>query len=301
MVNKGTLSMRKAWYAGTWYTAEPDSLRSTIIEAVDQARKVSSAETPEGPVRFAVLPHAGLAYSGRGIAHLVLYAPKKISRVLILSPAHSTAIPDNTLSFGQFAGFDTPLGRLGTFKTGLESQGPDVTTAIQREHAVEMVLPFLAYLQERQKHPIEVGMALVSFVSDAAHAKRIAGMVIEALGEEELEKGETLVIASSDFTHYGHRFGYAPYGVQIDKMVAQKVMEEDLKLAKALARSESGPVFLRQRIGRSTVCGIAAAAIVSALAKQVGTVGWVADYYNSLDVLKERSTDFVAYGTILWR
>jgi len=300
MVNKRTLSMRKAWYAGTWYTAEPDGLRSTIIESVDLARRASSTDNPEGPVRLAVLPHAGLAYSGRGIAHLVLHAPKKISKVLILSPSHNTALPENVLSFASFDGYDTPLGRLGSFETGLEKDGPDSTRVVQREHAVEMVLPFLAYLQEQQKHQIAVSMALISLVTDAINAQKIADSIAKALGEDELEAGQTLVIASSDFTHYGHRFSYAPYGLQVDHTVTQRVKEEDLKLAQALVRSESGPIFLRQRIGRSTVCGIAAASIVSALAKKLGTRGWVADYYNSLDVLGERSHDFVAYGTLLW-
>ena len=176
-----------------------------------------------------------------------------------------------------------------------------MTLAVQREHAVEMVLPFLAYLQERQKAPISLAMALISQVTDAEHAQRLATNVISALGEEDLEQGETMIIASSDFTHYGQRFGHAPFGTHVDDTVAQKVKQEDLALANVLARSELGPVFLSQRMKRSTVCGIAGASIVSAIAKQIGSVGWVADYYTSLDVLGPKANDFVAYCSILWR
>jgi len=83
--------------------------------------------------------------------------------------------------------------------------------------------------------------------------------------------------------------------------VAGKVRDEDLALANSLALSELGPVFLKQRMGRLTVCGIAAASIVSALAKSAEASGWVADYYSSLNVLEAKATDFVAYGTVLWR
>lgn len=301
MVKEGMLSMRKAWYAGTWYAAEPSQMRSTIEQAVQQVKDTDEQTTRQGPIRFAVLPHAGLAYSARGLAHLVVHAPERIERVLILAPSHQIVLPDNTLSFGLFSGFLTPLGTLESFKTGLEAQGPDVTSAVQREHAVEMVLPFLAYLQERQQSSIAVAMALVSRLTDANHAVKLADALLHALDEDTLENGKTLVIASSDFTHYGQRFGHAPFGTHVDDHVAKKVREDDMRMATALARSEMGPVFLSQRMARSTVCGIAAASIVSALARRVDTSGWVADYYTSRDVLGEQASDFVAYCSILWR
>lgn len=298
MENTGTPSMRKAWYAGTWYAAEPDNLRATIIEATEQARR-SAWEGGNGPIRLAVLPHAGLTYSARGIAHLLLHASDPIRRVLILSPSHNTILPDDTLSFGMFGGYDTPLGRLESFRTGLESHGPDATMPIQREHAVEMVLPFLAWLQERQGSPIAVAMALISHLNDASHARKIAYDVAGALNLAEDEG--TMVIASSDFTHYGQRFGFAPYGAHVDAHVGAKVREADLLVAAQLANEDLGPLFLSQRMKRSTICGIAGATVVSALAKQCGCSGWVADYYTSLDVLGSKASDFVAYGTILWR
>lgn len=293
--------MRKAWYAGTWYAAEPDSLRETIEHAIDQVKKDDSASNQRGAIRFAVLPHAGLAYSARGIAHLVVHAPPTIERVLIISPSHTTVLPENTLSFGRFSGYETPLGTLQSFSTTLESEGPDVSHAIQREHAVEMVLPFLSFLQQKQESPIHVSMALISQVTEAAHAMRLAQSIVGALGEEELETGRTLVLSSSDFTHYGQRFGYAPFGVHVDDKVAQKVKKEDLVVANQLSRCELGPIFLSQRMRKTTICGIGGATIVSGLAKYLDTVGWVADYYSSRDVLGSEATDFVAYGTVLWR
>ncbi|NLA92754.1 MAG: AmmeMemoRadiSam system protein B [Spirochaetales bacterium] len=291
-------ALRSAWYAGTWYAGDGEGLKATILDSIDAADKVRSKESPTGAIRFALLPHAGLYYSGRGIAPLLRHAPPKISRVLILAPSHSAYLPNDQISFGNFSGFDTPLGRLEAFKVSDSSQ---LNSVLQKEHAVEMVLPFLAYLQEEQKSPIEVAMGLISHVSDINQANILANQLIELLGEEELERGETLVIASSDFTHYGPRFNYVPYGMRANQEVLTRVKEEDLKVATLLAKGELGPLFLRQRSERGTICGIAAGAIVSALAKKSGSKGWVADYYTSLDVVKERSNDLVAYGTILWR
>jgi AmmeMemoRadiSam system protein B len=297
MVHANTLPMRKAWYAGSWYAAD----RQTLLEQITQTVRELEVSEQKGPIRFAVLPHAGLTYSARGIAPVVVHAPKHVERVMILSPSHYTVVPDNVLSFGYFSGYETPLGSLSSFSTTLESQGPDASIAIQREHAVEMVLPFLAYLQHVQQSPIKVAMALISHLTDSSHASLLAENLIAALGEQELESGNTLVIASSDFTHYGKRFGYAPFGAQVDNSVADKVRQNDLAIAQHLALGEIGPLFLAQRMQRTTICGIAGATIVSAMARQLNASGWVANYYTSRDVLKEMATDFVAYATVLWR
>ena len=82
-------TLRRAWYAGSWYADNETGLRSTIIESIEEANRVRSKESPSGPIRFALFPHAGLFYSGRGIAPLVLYAPPKIRRVFINAPYHS--------------------------------------------------------------------------------------------------------------------------------------------------------------------------------------------------------------------
>ncbi|MFA7371296.1 MAG: AmmeMemoRadiSam system protein B [Sphaerochaetaceae bacterium] len=293
------MAIRSAWYAGTWYSGEPKSLKATILESIDEAQKVSGMERSRGAIRFALLPHAGLFYSGRGIAPLVIHAPQKIRKALILAPSHSLHLSADSLSWGVFEGFDTPLGRLSGLK--VPAKNTNFNSAIQREHAVEMVLPFLAYLQEKQNSPIEVATALISHVSEMGKATTLATQILDLLGEGEVDSGEVLVIASSDFTHYGPRFNFVPYGVTANNEVVARVKAEDLKVATFLARGELGPLFLKQRTARDTICGLAGGAVVSALAKSVASQGWVADYYTSLDVANEKSNDFVAYSTILWR
>src|SRR5690554_2256480 len=163
-------TVRKAWYAGSWYAADAPTLRSTISKAVEQAQFWQKRSESESEVHCALVPHAGLAYSARGIAHLLDQRRERETRVLILGPSHNVVLPDNTLSFGLFSKYETPLGSLDSFSVGLESQGPDAIRTLQKEHSVEMVLPFLATLQERQNWPIKVAMALINRVSDASNA-----------------------------------------------------------------------------------------------------------------------------------
>jgi len=304
MENKGTQTVRKAWYAGTWYAADPTSLRTTISQAIHAARTVENKRTDSfGVSRFAVLPHAGLAYSARGIAHLLVHAPPDIAKVVVVAPSHYVHLGDDLFTVAPYDAYDTPLGQLPGFSLFSERYPRKVENpvAIQREHAVEMVLPFIAYLQEQRKKRISMSVVMVSHVGTAQSAHLLAEDLVEAIGREELESGSTMVIASSDFTHYGERFGFAPFGVGAQADISRQVRESDLELANYLASMEIGPIFLHQRKQRSTVCGIAAALVVTSLAAILSTKGLVADYYTSQDVVGDNSSDFVAYCTIFWR
>ena len=304
MENKGTQAVRRAWYAGTWYAADPSALRRTISQALLEAQENEDDTLHSfGPARFAVLPHAGLAYSARGIAHMLLHAPDNLRRVVIIAPSHYAHVGTDRFTTARFTSFDTPIGQLEGFTLFGDTypRQDEMLAALQREHAVEMVLPFLAYLQEERKRGIAITTALISQVTTAQSARQLAVDLLDAIGLEDLDSGATMVIASSDFTHYGERFGYAPFGVAHGKVVSDKVRVSDLELAAHLADLELGPIFLQQRQQRSTVCGIAAALVLSALAAHVSSKGIVADYYTSQEVLGDRAADFVAYCTILWR
>ena len=106
-----------------------------------------------------------------------------------------------------------------------------------------------------------------------------------------------MIIASSDFTHYGSRFGHTPFGSHVNAHVVSSVRSEDVRVATLLAHGQIDTLVR----DRNTICGIAGAMIVSMVAKERGLEGYVADYYTSLDVLGGDASDFVAYGTILWR
>ena len=76
-------------FAGTWYPANPDVLKASMDEFVDKA-----IEKPYY-VRGAVLPHAGHAFSGRGIAHFFRNIPRDIESVVLLCSSHyEFLVPD---------------------------------------------------------------------------------------------------------------------------------------------------------------------------------------------------------------
>jgi AmmeMemoRadiSam system protein B len=264
---------RNAIFAGRWYPAEPDQLDELVNWKPEEG----------GKARIAILPHAGLYFSHRGIAHFFSRMEDGVDRIIILSPSHYYYLRPDRILTADYDAYRTPYGvlegkPLKGFDTGGEAE-------IQQEHAVEMVLPFIA-----KKGGIAVSSGLISQVSDP-----------EPLAETILSQmdAHTALIASSDFTHYGLSFDHVPYGERITVEVRDKVAEEDKTLAMILAQNKGKEALAFARGHRSTVCGIAPNAIASCVAKHLGLSGEVVDYYTSFD-LGGGDDSFVGYATVLW-
>jgi hypothetical protein len=158
---------------------------------------------PSKPLAL-VVPHAGWNYSGyaAGAAYRLL-EPGEFDRVVVLGPSHHGAFRGYALD--DAAAYRTPLGEVplcdGVTKALTSEQArvaPDVT---EPEHAVEIELPFLqSSLGRFCLVPILVGDTDPE--GQKAFAARLA----------TLDDGRTLFVFSSDFTHYGSRFGYTPFG-----------------------------------------------------------------------------------------
>ncbi len=276
--------IRKAQFAGSWYPADPHSLKALIDQSI--APLVRSVR----PYRFAVLPHAGLFYSKDGIAPFFAADLSSVEQALIIAPSHYANLAPNIVASAPLSACETPIGTLKV--QNLRFADPRFFSAVQSEHALEMVLPYLANLGAAPA----VSLALVSHTTDAANVFSIAAMLIEEVGLARLKEGEVVVIASSDFTHYGPRFGYTPY--QSD--VHRRVKEDDLTLSTMLSEGKIEEAHAFCSAHGHTVCGCSASLIVAAMAHFLGSTGQVASYYTSADVAHSTDANFVAYSTILW-
>ena len=140
------MTVRAPAVAGTFYEASPDRLRAQV--------EASFALNPQAPAqkeRFigAVVPHAGLMYSGHVAAafYAIAALPK---RFVILCPNHTGAGHFAAINregawhtpFGDVS-IDTPLADALMSKTRLLAEDH---RAHAREHSLEVQLPFLQYL-----------------------------------------------------------------------------------------------------------------------------------------------------------
>lgn len=291
------LPYRSARFAGSWYADDPDALRREIDGYLEAS--VSDVLSP----KLAVLPHAGLFYSGRGIAGLFSHLSGSVERVCILSPSHYTYLPIDRITTAEFSELETPLGDLPyqTICQGLpESMRSCDAKIIGEEHAVEMFLPFIAREAERRSDSISVTIGMISHLSSSRIVHELAQQILRIIGREEILSGKTVLIASSDFTHYGYRFGHTPFGTE-DIIEVQRAVElQDRAYAQLFAEGAVEELIAQEKKEKPSICGFAPGLLVSAIAADLGLSGTIADYYTSNDLSKNPLDEFVSYCTILW-
>ncbi len=297
--------VNRAAFSGAWYAADPSRLASDLVRYIETVPR--DVRAPPG-VRGAVMPHAGLSFSGRGMAHafarLQRARPVSPVRTLIIAPSHYESIPADTLLFERFGSHETPLGPVegdaafadAALIAAASLPGGPVRTrvseaTIAREHAVELFLPFIRHTLPGTRVNAVLTGPLTS--SDAARA---AGEAIATALGNDLDG--TLIIASSDFTHYGDRFAYVPFGTS--GPVQERVRERDLFFARTAAEGTVDDFFDAVVAQQPTICGRYAILELMAIEAVRASIGHVVDYYNSNEVTASEDTDFVCYAAVLY-
>ncbi len=273
--------VRPAAVAGSWYPGDAEELKNTVDGLL-----AGEAKNLPGPVHALISPHAGYLYSGAAAA----YGYRQIrgraySRVLVLGPAHRSRF--RGLSIADVSHYETPLGRipLDLDAVALLRQSPLVSAdphAHRREHSIEMQLPLLqATLQSGWK----LLPVLVGDMSDGDYIQA-AEILRPLLG------ADTLLVASSDFTHYGPRYAYEPF--PYDKTTPDRIKALDLgALERILARDAAGLLRYQAQTG-ITICGYRPIALLlrllgedtqGYLLRQTSSGELTGDYRNSVSYL----------------
>jgi AmmeMemoRadiSam system protein B/AmmeMemoRadiSam system protein A len=231
--------------AGRWFPADPTLLRREVTRYLDAATTV----TLPGPVVALVVPHAGYAYSGptAGWAYRQVRG-RHYERVVILALSHTSAI--DGASVLDVEAYETPLGRIPVDRAAVKALlGAKYFHGVPQlhatEHSDENQLPFLqCALGDFRLVSILVGPV----TADPAGQERL-----RALGEtiHPLLDDRTLLVVSSDFTHYGRPYDYTPFRAD----AARRLRELDGEAASLLLRRDN-PAFTDffERTG-ATICG----------------------------------------------
>ena len=172
-------SLRKPAVAGTFYPADPDTLRRTVrgfLDAVEIPSSTDAAGAPAAP-KAMIVPHAGYVYSGQVAAAAyarLAGARDSVRRVVLVGPAHWMRIKG--LATSSARGFETPLGTVpldgAAVNTVLDLPGVQVSDAAHgEEHSLEVQLPFLQeVLDDFMLVPLVVGAAATHEVTRVLEA-----------------------------------------------------------------------------------------------------------------------------------
>jgi len=279
--------VRSSALAGGWYPADPEALVGYVDGLLEQAAAARTVAAPED-LRALILPHAGYPYSGAtAAAGVALVRGRRFERVMVLAPSHRAGFAG--LSIADVDAYETPLGQIPLDQDAIAAlrASPLVQAhpwAHTQEHAIEIELPLLqrALVPGWRLLPVLVG-ALDG--DDYDEASDLLRPFVDA---------DTLVVVSSDFTHYGDRFGYRPF--PLDDAVADHIRELDggaLDLIMAKDRDEL--LAYQQRTG-ITVCGLRPIAVLLGMLPPDARLERIA--YTTSGALTGDFTSSVSYAVV---
>jgi AmmeMemoRadiSam system protein B/AmmeMemoRadiSam system protein A len=182
--------VRPAAVAGAFYPGDPESLR-TLVDGLLGARQ------PREAWAAALVPHAGLRYSGK-VAAAVFNRLAIPSTVIILGPKHTPhgmdwAIAPNQQWSIPGAQFATDLALAQRLADAIPGLALDAAAHAQ-EHGIEVELPFLARLAPQARI---VGVALGP--ASLAECQQFAAGLANVLGTL---RDPPLLLISSDMNHF---------------------------------------------------------------------------------------------------
>ncbi|MGZ7029454.1 MAG: AmmeMemoRadiSam system protein B, partial [Terriglobales bacterium] len=198
---KDATQVRPAAVAGTFYPADRGDLEKTV----DGLLAGAQVAPVQGQLWAIIAPHAGYPYSGAVAGHAyALLKGQKFRRVVVISPSHYESFDFASIYNGD--AYATPLGQIAVDKNfaaklaqasprlKLSSRGHTVSDK-QREHALEVQLPFLQRtLGDFQLVPIVMG-------EQSYEVSRALGVALA----KTITAPDTLIVASSDLSHF-HKY-----------------------------------------------------------------------------------------------
>jgi len=215
----------KSKLAGTWYSSNSEQLGAELDGYLGNVKQ----EKLDNVIAL-LLPHAGYRYSGQVAAYGVKQLEgRSYRRVVILGPTHRVAM-SGIVSIPDVTHLETPLGILELDREFISRlwEHPEFQSIMRvhtSEHSVQIEVPLLQrVLGDFKVVPIVVGQL------DERSARRIADALLENID------ADTLVVISSDFTHYGRNFGYLPFTDNIQENLReldlgafQKIKQKNLQ------------------------------------------------------------------------
>ncbi|RLG18208.1 AmmeMemoRadiSam system protein B [Nanoarchaeota archaeon] len=285
--------MRKPVVAGQFYNAEKDGLLKEIEECFLSdfgVGKLPGKSRGKKRILGAIVPHAGYVFSGPCASH-AYYEISKVGKVdlfLILGTNHhgmGKRVATSAIDW------ETPLGVCKIDKEFVRkivekgiAEVDEVAHAY--EHSIEVQLPFIQFIQPDFKFcPIIFRDLNLDECIETA----------ENFWEVLKDLRSFVILASSDFTHYGPMYGYLPFLSEVKENL-YKLDREMIDLILNLEFEE----FFKKVYGEGrTICGWLPITVLLILMKKFGAKGKLLKYYTSGDVVKDYS-NAVGYASIVF-
>jgi AmmeMemoRadiSam system protein B len=283
--NSKELTKRLPAVAGMFYPSNSRDLRDLINESFHNSRFGPGMMPPKRIKRKIygiVSPHAGYVYSG-AVAANGYYEISSIDfeNTIMIGPNHYGI--GSGVALAKRAEWETPFGEIEvnsdlSMKLYKKSDIIDFDDfAHSKDHCLEVQLPFLQYINNNFKI-----VPIILRMQDIETAHEIGNEIADTLTEEG---DKTLLIASSDFTHYESN---------------NEAHRKDNELIKSILNLDINKFYTVLERWDVSACGYGAIASIMVAAKSLGaTRGELLTYATSGDVTGDTSA-VVGYASIVF-
>jgi len=264
--------IRNAVAAGRFYPGSASEIREMMEILIDKTAKKEA-------VIGLLMPHAGYPYSGP-VAGATISRVKLKDTFIIMGPSHTgVGQPFSIMTEGKW---QTPLGEveidsaLGKKLLASSDYLREDETAHLHEHAVEVQIPFLQYL----KPNIRIVPIILAYATAEVY-KEIGRGIARVIKQS---KGEVVIIASGDMTHYE----------------PQEIAEaKDNQAIEAMLKLDEDELTRRYQELDISMCAYGPAVCLISAAKELGATGAeLVKYQTSGDTTGDYSS-VVGYAGII--
>jgi AmmeMemoRadiSam system protein B len=288
LTDAGIAEVRQPAVAGSFYPAQPERLGEVVASLIGAAAEPGAAPRPLG----VLVPHAGLAYSGRVAAagwRSLLRETGPSPTVVILGTNHTAWI--DGVAVDPSGAWRTPTGDIavdGDTAREILALGPPFApdrNAHRAEHSIEVQLPILEAIRpDARIVPCSVAAGTGSGATAAG------GRLGELLAALRARGDEVLLAISTDMAHYPvHRDA-----VRVTERLLPAITSLDACATAALERAEARSGAPGMACG---MCGIQPTVLGLAALRAMGaTLGSVLDTATSADAgaAPERTVGYLA-------
>jgi MEMO1 family protein len=280
-------TIRRPVVASQFYEGDAEALRAQITSCFlsqlgpKKLPQINFHSHPRNIVGL-ISPHAGYTYSGpvAASAFYELAIDGKPDTVVLLGPNHTGY--GSGLALMREGVWRTPLGDVEVDSQIAdavlhETSIVDVDEVAHRfEHSIEVQLPFLQFLYGNAFKIVP----LCFLMQDYESAVEVGRALVEAL-----DASNTMVIASSDMTHYES---------------AKSAAAKDHAALKAVTDMDAKRFYETVETQNITACGYAPITALITYANGVNAKATLLNYHNSGDVTGDHSS-VVGYAAVNFR
>lgn len=270
--------------SGFWYPASETELR----ELVDSLLNKVNAEKL-GRITAVIAPHAGYTVAGQGAAFsFKQLTDQTFEKVIILAPSHTGGF--RGLSIYKADYYKTPLGLIkvdvGTCENLLrENLVSTIQSAHTSEHSLDNMLPFL----QRTLARFNLVPIIVGGLKDSDYD------VLAKIIKKYVDKN-TLIVVSSDFTHYGPAYNYMPF--PFNKDTRQRIENLDSGAINRIINIDFAGFQQYLAKTDATICGRNPIGLLLKILPKTAK-GKLVHYYTSGDVTGDYNNS-VSYSSIVF-